>query len=281
MRLTIICSRIGWEEKALLNELRDRDVETEILDIRKTVFSLTNGEGGLHSDLFLQRSVSYLRGLYTTAILENLGYPVINSFESSQICGNKLLTTLRFANAKIPTPRTLISFTKESSLRALDELGYPSIIKPIIGGWGRLVAPLKDPQSAKAILEDREELGNPFHKVFYLQEYIPKSRDIRALVVGESVAAAMYRYDVPDDWRSSATRGARVERCEVTPEIEQLSLRAAKAVGGEVLGVDLIEGSDGLLVNEINHTPQFRGISSTGANIVGEIVDYLIERMRR
>lgn len=280
MRITLICSRISWEEKALHHGFASRGVDIKILDNRKAVFDITKDEKAYHADLFLQRSVSYFRGLYTTAILENLGHKVVNSFEAAQTCGDKLLTTMKFLKSKIPTPRTMIAFTKESALKALEELNYPAVIKPIIGGWGRLVAPLKDPQSALAILEDREELGQPIYKIFYLQEYVPKSRDIRAFVVGESVAAAMYRYNLPNDWRSTATRGGRVERCDLTPEIEELSLRAAQTVKGEIVGVDLMEGAETLLVNEVNHTPQFRAISSTGADITGRVIEYTIKRLR-
>ena len=332
MQLTIIVNRVGWEEKALIGEANRKGVKVNTLHNRDAFFNLENevipikdhgnlfkyfkiedktdsskessGINGylpqddkVKTDIFLQRSLSYYRGLYSTAILENKGYQVVNSYKTSRICGDKLITTLVLVKAGIPVPKTYVAFTKESALNALEEIGYPAIVKPIIGSWGRLVALLKDKEAAMAILEDRETLGQLYQKIFYLQEYVKKpardrkmylsrqavARDIRSFVIGDEVVEAMNRYDLPGDWRSAATRGAKAETCKITPEIEELSLKAAKAVSGEVLGIDLMENEHNqLMVQEINHGPGFKAIShSTGRNIAGKIIDYLIKKHKK
>ncbi|MHA1384067.1 MAG: RimK family alpha-L-glutamate ligase [Candidatus Helarchaeota archaeon] len=332
MQLTIIVNRIGWEEKQLITEANRKGVKVNTLFNKDAFFNLENEvkvtrdpnnlfkyfdkedikinnrietqvkdifpqNQSAKTDIFLQRSLSYYRGLYSTAILENKGYPVVNSYKTSRICGDKLITTLVLVKAGIPVPKTYVAFTKESALEALEVIGYPAIVKPIIGSWGRLVALLKDRETAMAVLEDRETLGQLYQKIFYLQEYVKKpardrkqfldrgsvARDIRVFVIGDEVVEAMNRYDIPGDWRSAATRGAKAETCKITPEIEELSLKAAKVVEGEVLGIDLMENEHNqLLVQEINHSPGFKAIShSTGRNIAGRIIDYLIKKHKK
>jgi len=289
----MVCNRLTWEEKNIVQAAKRKNVTVDI--ILNTTFYVNLEQDKVKNEIVLQRSLSYVRGLYTTAILENFGHTVINSYKTSVICGNKLLTTLELLNAKIPTPKTYCAFTKESALKALEELGYPAVIKPVIGSWGRLIALLKDKDFAKAILEEREIMGNIFQKVYYLQEYIHKPprnevqyrrrdqvpRDIRVFVIGEHVIAAMNRHEMQGDWRSTATRGARAVACKITPEMEELAMRATKLVDGEILGIDLIEGEE-LMVQEINHVSGFHALSNAcGIDIGGRIVDYLIEKIKR
>ncbi|MHA1372514.1 MAG: RimK family alpha-L-glutamate ligase, partial [Promethearchaeota archaeon] len=195
-----------------------------------------------------------------------------------------------------PTPRTAIAFTKETALEAIHDIGYPVILKPIIGSWGRLVALLDNDHAAIAILEDREVLGNFYQKIFYIQEYIYKPsrtihqfttgnlvpRDIRAFIIGDTLVGAMQRYEVLNDWRSNVTLGGRAEAIKITPELEEISLKAAKAVNGEIVGVDLMDSDRGLLVVEVNGTPQFQGLmKSTGINIPRRIIDYVIKTQKK
>jgi [lysine-biosynthesis-protein LysW]--L-2-aminoadipate ligase len=232
-------------------------------------------------NVVLQRSISYFRSLHLTALLENRGITVINSSDIASMCGNKLITTLVLAREKIAAPKTYIAFNVDSALKLLSRIGYPAIIKPIIGSWGRLVAPLKDPESARAILEDRANMF-PMYQVYYIQEMVQRPpRDIRCFVIGNEVIAAIYRYSVSDEWRTNTARGGKVENCEITSELEDLSLRTAKAFGDGIFGVDLMESPDGLLVNEINYTTEFRNsVSATGVDIPGLILDYALGRMK-
>ena len=295
MHFTLICNKASWEEKEIIKAARKRNLECDILLNHDLVLNLEKEK--FDTDIFLQRSLSYFRGLYSTAILESQGYRVINNFKCAQISGNKLLTTLELMKNKIPTPKAYCAFTKKSALEALEKLGYPAVIKPIVGSWGRLVALLKDRDFAVAVLEDRETLGQLYHKIFYMQEFIWKQardiemfvsdrskspRDIRVLTIGDKVVTAMYRYEIINDWRSTATLGARSKSCKVTPEMEEISLKASKVVDGEILGLDLMESDNGYLVQEINHTSGFKAASwTTGTDIAGRIVDYIIEECKK
>lgn len=276
MNIGLIYNQISWEEKSIIEEAKKKGVKIRPFDIRKIHLKIRDEREFSDVDIFLERSLSYTKGLFSTMILETQGFRVINSTECQEICGNKLKTSVALNRFGIQQPETYVAFSLESALEALEKLGYPAILKPLIGSWGRLVAILRDEQSAKAILESREVLGSVFHKVYYLQEFIDSGMDIRVFVTGESVVAAMYRYLIPGDWRSNATIGGKAEACEVTPEIEELALKAASATKGEIVGVDLFERDNQLLVNEVNHAPGFKHIvSATGVNIAEKILEYL------
>jgi [lysine-biosynthesis-protein LysW]--L-2-aminoadipate ligase len=293
MEFSMVCNKLSWEEKSIVEAAKRKDVKVNI--ILNTTYFANLEKDNVSTEVVLQRSLSYVRGLFITAILENFGHRVINSYKTSELCGNKLLTSLLFVKNHIPTPQTYCAFTPESSLEALQELGYPAVIKPVIGSWGRMVALLKDQDFAKAILEEREVMGDIFQKIYYFQEYVLKRsrnmkeylrrdkipRDIRVFIIGNEVVAAMNRQEMEGDWRSSATRGARAVSLDITSEIEELALKAAKVVEGDVLGIDILEGET-LTVNEINHVPGFQALAnSTGKDIGGRIVDYIIGKMRK
>ena len=295
IKISIVINRVNWEEKQIIQDLKKRGIKTEILDNKNVHFDLE--KPNLNADIVLDRSLSYLRGLYITAILEYQGYRTVNSYDTARICGDKLITSLELIKNKIPVASTHVAFTKDASLKALDELGYPAVIKPIIGSWGRLIALLKDKEVARSILEDRETMGQLYQKIFYLQKYIKKpprtlreytsrdkvARDIRVILIGDQIIEAMYRYENINDWRSAATMGAKTAKCPITPEIEEISFKAAKAVKGEILGIDLMENENKeLLVQEINHTCGFKAISlTTGNNIAGKMNDYLIDQIKK
>ncbi|RME34006.1 MAG: RimK family alpha-L-glutamate ligase, partial [Thermoflexia bacterium] len=155
-------------------------------------------------------------------------------------------------------------------------LGYPVVLKPAVGSWGRLIGRANDREAAEALLLHKATLGGPAHSVFYIQEYIPKpGRDIRAMVVGDEVIYAIYRRS--EHWITNTARGAEALPCPLTPEIAELALRAARAVGGGILAVDLLEDADGrLLVSEVNHTPEFHGaMEVVEVDIAGKMADYV------
>jgi [lysine-biosynthesis-protein LysW]--L-2-aminoadipate ligase len=256
----------------------------DLIDAKRLSLTATDCNSDLQEyDVILQRSVSYFRGLYLSAILENKGLQVINSFQTAQTCGNKLLTTLALTKANIPTPKTLVSFAEDSALESLNDVGYPAVIKPLVGSWGRLVSLVNDEIVATSVLEHKEMLG-PLHKIHYVQEKIPSTRDIRAFVIGDDeskydVVAAMYRKPNGGEWRTNLARGGTAKICEITPEIKELSIKAAKVVGGGILGIDLLEDKEGLVVNEINHTVEFKGLmEATFVKIPELIIDYVFEK---
>lgn len=233
-------------------------------------------------DIVLQRCVSYFRGLHLTALLENMGLPVINSFQTSLICGNKLFTTLALIKAGLPSPKTYAAFTPETAVKVLDTIGYPAVLKPVVGSWGRMVALIKDRESAQAVIETREEMKNALLQIYYIQELVKRPpRDIRVIVIGDEVVAASYRYSPSGDWRTNVARGGISKPCPVTPELEQLALKASQAVGGGVLAVDCMEGPNGFLVNEVNNTIEFKGISSTTkVDIASKIIKYTVKTVK-
>jgi [lysine-biosynthesis-protein LysW]--L-2-aminoadipate ligase len=209
-------------------------------------------------------------------VLETWGIPTVNTFEVADVCGNKLLTTMRLIRDGVPSPRTRLAFTPESALAAVEELGYPAVLKPLVGSWGRLLSRVNDRDAAESILEHKDVLGTYIHSIYYIQEYVPKpGRDIRAFVVGNETIGAIYRYS--EHWITNTARGGKATKCEVTPELNDLCVRAAKAVGGGVVAIDVLEAPEGLLVNEVNYTMEFRNsIDTTGVNIPGRVVDYAL-----
>jgi len=226
--------------------------------------------------------VSYFRNLHSTSALESPGHRVVNRLSAALTCGNKLFATLALVSSKVPTPRTRLAFTEESALKSLNALGYPAVIKPVVGSWGRLSALLKDQDAAKAVIEDREEMF-PLYQVYYLQELVKRPpRDIRSFVIGGKTVAAIYRSSEPGEWRTNTARGGRADPCPLTPELDELSLAAARATGGEIVGVDLMESERGLLVHEVNATTEFKNtVPATGVDIAGLIVDYLVSVQKR
>ncbi len=275
MNVGLLCSILRKEEKLLLRELRRRGVAPLIVDDRELIFRLDSRT--MDFDVVLERSVNHSRALYSLKVLNDWKIPTINRYPVAETCGNKFLTTSALTRNRIPTPRTAMAFTPKSALQAIEELGYPVVLKPAVGSWGRLLSKINDREAAEAVLEHKDVLGSYQHSVFYIQEYVPKSgRDIRSFVVGGETICAIYRYS--SHWITNTARGGRAENCPVTPEIDRLSQAAARAVGGGVLAVDLFESESGLQVNEVNYTMEFRNsIHTTGVDIPARIVDYVLK----
>ena len=274
MKIGFLHSLIRFEEKLLLEEFNRREgFELVMLDDRKLVFDLDTVPP---VDLLFERCVSHSRALYSLQFMELAGIPCINRAEVARICGDKIESSLTLARNKIPQPHLRVAYSEESALEAIEEIGYPVILKPAIGSWGRLLSKINDREAAETILEHKKVLGSYQHSIFYIQEYIEKSgRDIRTFVVGDACIAAIYRES--DHWITNTARGAIANNCPITDEIAELSLAAADAVGGGLLAVDLFETPDGLIVNEVNYTMEFRNsIKPTGVNIPAKMVDFVV-----
>jgi len=273
----ILLSRVRVEEKLLISELERRGVSLLRFDDRDLTLDLTGRHRGLtRCDVVLERCINHLRALYTLKLLDDWGVPTVNAYDVAETCGDKMLTSAALVAAGVPTPRTVIAFTPESALAAIEEMGYPVVLKPAVGSWGRLLARVNDRDAAEAVLEHKVTLGSFHHGAFYIQAHVEKpGRDIRSFVIGDETICAIYR-DSPH-WITNTARGGRATNCPVTPEIDHLSRGAAAAVGGGVLAVDLLESSDGMLVNEVNYTMEFRNsIDTTGVDIPARIVDYVV-----
>jgi [lysine-biosynthesis-protein LysW]--L-2-aminoadipate ligase len=276
-KIGVLCSRVRVEEKMIFAALRQRDVEFDRLDPRELTVDL-HGNGLGEYDAVLVRCLSHSHAYYLTRRLEDLGVPAISPHHVVATCGDKMLTSAALQAAGLPIPRTVMAFTPEAALAAIEAMGYPVVLKPLAGSWGRLLARVNDRDAAEAILEHKATLGGYVHAVFYIQEYVDKpGRDLRTLVVGDEVVYAIYRRS--EHWITNTARGGEAEPCPLRPEIADLSLAAAQAVGGGIVAVDLLETADGrLLVNEINHTPEFHGAAqATEADIGDKIVDYLLQ----
>ncbi|MFN8530521.1 MAG: lysine biosynthesis protein LysX [Anaerolineae bacterium] len=288
-RIALLVTHIRPEEKLLIGAFESHGVTPDVLLDRDLNFDLTAGGEQLAPNgtpwaayaVILERCVSTSRGLYAQAILNGWGIPTINSYATASVCADKALTTLALARAGVAQPATRLAFTPESAIDAIEQLDYPAVLKPVTGSWGRLLARVTDRYSAEAIIEHRETLGDYQHHVYYAQEYVDKpGRDIRAFVVGERTICAIYR--TSPHWITNTARGGQASNCPVTPELNDLCLRAARAVGGGVLAMDVFETPDGgLVINEINHTMEFRNSSApTGVDIAAEVAAYAIEQAR-
>jgi len=274
-KIGFLYSRMRIEEKLLLEELQSRpgievvliNDDEEFFDIRKKPFEV---------DLLFERSISYNRGLYISRIFEAFGIPVVNTSEIAGRCGDKYVTSQILVQAGIPTPRVLMAFSEEAALKATMEIGYPCVMKPVIGSWGRLLAKVDDAYSAEAIIEHKTILGGANHQIFYIQKYIDKpGRDIRAFCIGEEPICAIYRSS--QNWITNTARGGVATNCPMTPEINDLVTRTARAIGKGLLAIDIFETPSGLEVNEVNHTMEFRNsIQTTGVNIPKKMVDYVL-----
>ena len=270
-----------WEEKAIVAAAEKRGVAVNLFDSKDLSITLNSRELPLADRVVLQRSVSYFRNVHSTAALESAGHRVVNSFACAWACGNKLFGSLALVRHGVPTPKTVLALAGDSALKSVERLGYPAVLKPVVGSWGRLSALIKDGDAATAVIEDREHMF-PLYQVYYLQEFVERPpRDIRTFVVGDRTVAAIYRYSA-SDWRTNTARGGKAEKCEITPELDELSVKAAMAVGGEFVGVDLMEGKDGLMVHEVINTTEFKNtVPATGVDIPGMVIDYLISVQKR
>ncbi len=284
MRIGVLYSRVRPEEKLLFRELERRRADVELIDDRKVVLSFGGAstlEPAFDFDVVFDRSLSHSRALVHLRVLADRGVPTVNRIEVVENCGDKLRTSSLLQAAGVPTPDTRVASTPEAALEAIEELGYPVVLKPTVGSWGRLIARINDRDAAEALIEHKSTLGSYQHSIFYLQRYVDKpERDIRAFVAGGETICAIYRK--APHWITNTARGANTENCQVTPDLAAICRRASDAVGGGLVAVDLVEDGDrGLLVLEVNHTMEFRNsIEPTGVDIPARMIDF-VERVGR
>tara|TARA_B100001029_G_C15011591_1_gene424591 strand:+ start:336 stop:1166 length:831 start_codon:yes stop_codon:yes gene_type:complete len=275
VKIGILFSKIRVEEKLLIEEMKKRrNVTLKLIDSRKLII---NPEDNLGIDVLLDREIASSKALHVVEMLKNSTVRCINSYDVIRICGDKVFTSRWLSKKGVPTPRIKVAFTKESALEAIEEMGYPVVLKPVDGSWGRLIAKIENKNSALAILEHKSYLSSFYHSIFYLQEYINKpDRDIRVLMIDDEPICASYRKS--SDWLTNVSKGATTEECIITPELEKISIMASRAVGGGALAIDIMETSDGFTVNEINCSMEFKGsMHAVKTNIPAIIVDYCLK----
>jgi len=278
LRIGVLFSRVRVEEKWIFSALEQRGIDYERLDDRKVFFDLDHPSEWLTYDAVLERSISYSSGLNILRVLNAWGIPTVNTAKVAEICGDKLATSAALAAAGLPQPRNLFAFSAEAALDAIETIGYPVVLKPTVGSWGRLLAKINDRDAAEAVLEHKAVLGSVQHSVFYIQEFIQKpGRDIRVFVMGDEAITAIYRKS--PHWITNTARGGEGEICQITPELAEICIQAAKAVGGGVLAIDILEHPErGYLINEINHTMEFHTLMPiTGVDVAGLMVEYLLK----
>ena len=275
--LYILFDNIRWEEKSIIEKSKQNGLNVTPIDCKELVLFLNEDSKLFQDKVVLQRSVSYFRSIHSTAGLEGLGARMINSLYTAFMCGNKLISHLELQKNGILTPNAMCAFTSESALGGLKKFGYPAVIKPTVGSWGRLIGLLNDDEAAKTVLEDREHMF-PIYHVSYFEEFVKRPpRDIRAIVIGDEVVAAIYRYSGTDEWKTNMALGGHASPCPITKEMEDICIKSAKIFKGDIVGVDLMESEKyGLIVHEVNNTTEFKNtVRVTGVDIPSLIIKYM------
>lgn len=275
--ITILYDTIRWEEKALLEAGTKNNINIQMVDCKKLAINLEKKPEDY--GIVIQRCVSYYRNLHSTAALEGLGVKVINCLNTGVFAGNKLFTHMLLKKFGVPTPYATVAFSKESALETLDKQGYPRVIKPTVGSWGRLISKLNDRDSAEGIIESRENMY-PIYQIHYLEEFVRRPpRDIRAIMVGDKIVAAIYRTSGSGNWKTNMALGGVAEECKVTSEMEEMCIKAKNAVQGDIVGVDLMESEDkGLVVHEVNNTTEYKNtVRVCGVDIPSLMLNYALK----
>ena len=275
--ITALYDTIRLEEKLLIESAKKNEINLEMVDCKKLSVDL-NEKKSFDSPV-LQRCVSYYRNIHSTAAIEGQGVRVVNCLNTGIFAGNKLFTHMLLQKSGVPTPNATVAFSKDAAMNALDRNGFPKIIKPTVGSWGRMVSKINDMDSAEGIIEGREAMY-PIHQVHFLEEFVERPpRDIRAIVIGDTVPAAIYRNSSDGNWKTNTHLGGSAETCKITNELEEICLKAKNAVQGEIVGVDLMESNEkGLVVHEINNTTEFRNVVRvTGVDIPKLMLEYVKE----
>lgn len=276
MKIGLLHSLIRKDEKFLIDEFnKKKGIELVMIDDREIKFNI--GKDKFNLDIVVERCINHSRALHGLKLFETAGIKCVNTYSVATICGDKLLTSCALADHKVPQPEVRVAFTEESALKTIEEMGYPVVLKPAVGSWGRLLSKVNDRDAAEAILEHKAVLGSYHHSIFYIQKYVEKKgKDIRSFVVGDKCIAAIYRSSA--HWITNTARGGVATNCPVTDELNDISVCAAKAVGGGIVAIDVFETTQGLMVNEVNYTMEYKNsITTTGVNIPQKMVEYILQ----
>ncbi len=276
MKIGLLHSLIRKDEKFLIDEFNKiKGIELVMIDDREIKFNI--GKDKFDLDIVVERCINHSRALHGLKLYESAGIKCVNTYSVATICGDKLLTSCALADHNVPQPEVRVAFTEESALKTIEEMGYPVVLKPAVGSWGRLLSKVNDRDAAEAILEHKAVLGSYHHSIFYIQKYVEKKgKDIRSFVVGDKCIAAIYRSSA--HWITNTARGGVATNCPVTDELNEISVSAAKAVGGGIVAIDVFETAQGLMVNEVNYTMEYKNsITTTGVNIPQKMVEYILQ----
>ncbi|WNI32330.1 RimK family alpha-L-glutamate ligase [Streptomyces sp. ITFR-6] len=274
--VVLIATRIRAEERMLLEAFRRRAVSCVHVDDRSLVYRV----GGPPPEwrAVLNRAISATRRIEVSRLYEALDIPVFNSLATLTCCSSKIAGSLALHHAGLPIPATAIALDAASGGAAVAEVGFPAVVKPVVGSWGRGLAKVNDADAAEAVFGLRDQLPSPVQKLPYTQEFV-RGRDIRVLVVGGRAVAAIER--AGEHWVRNTARGGQARACVLDPGLTELAEGAAAAVGGGILGVDLLETDQGSrLVIEVNGGVEFHGLAAAhpGIPVADVMIDYVLGR---
>jgi [lysine-biosynthesis-protein LysW]---L-2-aminoadipate ligase len=262
------------ENAAIKSALEGTGAEVVLINDERELFmlhSLSEKHRGL--DALLCRSSSFSRSLCVSYLFEQHGILAVNSYASQQVCGDKVLCSARLSSAGIPTPKVALAFSVKSALAAADGMGYPCVIKPPIGSWGRMVFKITDHECAEAVISLKSTLGHFTDKIYYVQEYVDKpGRDIRVLLVGDEIALSVCRNaPAPEAFLTNLNAGGTASEFSLTSEMAEAVHKAGDLLGRGIYGIDLIEDKQGgFSVLEVNHSPEFSKSSGSKINLVAQ-----------
>ncbi len=246
------------------------EVSFEKLDLIKDLGALLVrpiGRGSLDEVIF---QMDVLHKLW------RIGLPVINQPSAIEKAVDKYYALTLLGENGIPVPRTVVTESISEALKAFKAFGEDAIVKPVFGSRGIGAARISNMDVAERAFRTLRF----YRHVIYVQEFVPHGkRDIRTFIIGGNVVAAMYR--VSESWKTNVSRGASAVRADPAPETEKLALNAARTIGCEIAGVDIMESETGLLVNEVNSQPGWRGLqSTTSVSIADQIAEYVLSKTR-
>ena len=209
--------------------------------------------------------------------LERQGFYMINPPTAIEHCVDKYDIVALLEDVNVPVPRTLATESVNEALRAFHELGGDVVVKPIFGSRGQGATRINDIDIADTIFK-----AITFHHgVIYMQEFVDHGHsDIRAFVIGDQVIASMCR--IADGWKTNYSRGARPAPTEISEEFKEIAIKAAKAVGCKIAGVDILEGPNGPRIVDVNSQPGWKGLQMVAkVNIADEIVKYVLNEIKK
>jgi ribosomal protein S6--L-glutamate ligase len=290
MKIGIITRIPGYTTKRLKEEARARGHEAINIKFPECYVELESDRPTIHYrgeelgdfDAIIPRIMPGLTN-YGTAVVrqfEMMGvYTPIKSIAISR-SRDKLRTAQILSKAGVGIPKTLFARETSDVDDLIDQVGLPLIVKLASGTQGNGVVLAETKKAAKSVIQ-----------AFYvndtsilIQEFIAESAgtDIRAFVIGSQVVASMKRQSLDDDFRSNIHQGGVGTSIKLTDEEKKVALRAAKAMGLSICGVDLMRTNRGPMILEVNSSPGLEGIeAATGRNIAGKIIDYIEQNARR
>ncbi len=288
MRIGVISKKeTYWSTRTLLKAIRAKGHEPVYLKtagVRLVVGdppdALLDGRSVADVDVFIPRIGRSMTGFGAMLLrqLELMGLRTTMSERALTTARNKFLALQALHEAGVPVPRTVLLASRPSAAETRDMVPYPAVLKILSGTQGIGVMRVKDLDETASIVDTL----NLFGEVVLFQEYIPNPGiDIRAFVVGDEVVAAMKRVAPMTEWRANIHLGARGSKVELHDDVKEVAVRAAKALGLEVSGVDLIMSGGSPYVLEVNASPGFKGLlEATGVNAADAIVEYAVEKAK-